>query len=732
MVVRAGGTLVIGKGVKIKFANLGLKIDVFGTLSVRGTAKEPATITSEQVPGYFTIIAERDSEMNMRNAKIIGGGYSLHFAKNFSNTAIAANTQGAIQINGGNVDIQNTTFEDNDYAVIVSGTATVRVNRSRFIDNGFDVKDEINNSDFKYNWWGAPGEPQKVCEDDGSSEPYCYFEKMEGDFDFSHALEEEFFRDPVIIIPGILGSWEKDGAMRIDPIFHTYDNLYDEFVAEGYVPEKDLFTFPYEWRDSNVENAKKLKTKIAEITKTWPKVDLVAHSMGGLLAREYIESDAYTGDVDQLITLATPNLGTPEAYMKWDGDGWFFSPVDIFMKHIVTQEAKENGFADRFEYMHNRPVASLQELLPVYNYLHDADNGDALKNYPNNYPSNEFLENLNNKAGELTSVEYDKIIGNTNGGDTISGVSVANIDKGKYWTHGYPDNFDILIGNRGMYYSDGDVTVPLYSAESENIKSDYFREINSDHQSISTEAQADVLEFLTAERPASEVRNSLIRDMLITQVYSPVDIQLITSDGRWAGKNIDNLSDGKKISDAYYTGADAESEFVAIPNPPANGSYRVVTEGTGEGDFKVETTGIFADSDSEEASESVGIIEGVASVGKKEENIIKLNNKEIIASNKDNVTETSSNDEDGNSNKKHSSKNKTKKGNGGSEVASSMVSKWNVNNESGLVSRDNYLPIKNTSVLDNVKKKILQIENTFSVWLHKVLNNQACFFIFVP
>ena len=32
--------------------------------------------------------------------------------------------------------------------------------------------------------------------------------------------------------------------------------------------------------------------------------------MGGLLAREYIESDYYEDDIDQLITIGTPHLGS--------------------------------------------------------------------------------------------------------------------------------------------------------------------------------------------------------------------------------------------------------------------------------------------------------------------------------------------------------------------------------------------------------------------------------------
>ena len=43
------------------------------------------------------------------------------------------------------------------------------------------------------------------------------------------------------------------------------------------------------------------------------KVTVVAHSMGGLVARFYIKSDLYRNDIDKLITLGTPNEGAPIA-----------------------------------------------------------------------------------------------------------------------------------------------------------------------------------------------------------------------------------------------------------------------------------------------------------------------------------------------------------------------------------------------------------------------------------
>src|SRR3989338_11196510 len=71
--------------------------------------------------------------------------------------------------------------------------------------------------------------------------------------------------DPVIIIPGFFGSARKNNEWVIDPILHTYNNLIDTLKANGYVEGKDLFVFPYDWRQSNVITANLLKKRIGQI-----------------------------------------------------------------------------------------------------------------------------------------------------------------------------------------------------------------------------------------------------------------------------------------------------------------------------------------------------------------------------------------------------------------------------------------------------------------------------------
>src|SRR5262249_43654516 len=150
-------------------------------------------------------------------------------------------------------------------------------------------------------------------------------------------------------------------------------------------------------------------------------------SMGGLIAQQYIESDQYQHDVDKLVFLGTPHLGAPSAYLIWEA-GEIGPNSDIqadILKSILTQEATEKGYVDLFDYVHNKPVPSVKELLPAYDYIFD---GAQLRHYPTNYPSNSFIENLEENLPLLNSsgVNVYNIIGNLGAQSTLTAIDATS------------------------------------------------------------------------------------------------------------------------------------------------------------------------------------------------------------------------------------------------------------------------------------------------------------------
>jgi pimeloyl-ACP methyl ester carboxylesterase len=106
---------------------------------------------------------------------------------------------------------------------------------------------------------------------------------------------------------------------------------YAEIGSSQAPGARNYYVFTYDWRQDNVQTAKKLSQFIEQIrldyADTGLKVDLVAHSMGGLIARYYLrygESDALDDNnfdinlhgaerVRRVVLLGTPNLGSAGA-----------------------------------------------------------------------------------------------------------------------------------------------------------------------------------------------------------------------------------------------------------------------------------------------------------------------------------------------------------------------------------------------------------------------------------
>jgi pimeloyl-ACP methyl ester carboxylesterase len=119
------------------------------------------------------------------------------------------------------------------------------------------------------------------------------------------------------------------------PIITTLVNFGGYVRATPGVParpgERRLYVFPYDWRQDNVEQARGLEALIDAIRQDYGdpalRVDIVAHSMGGLIARYYLRygpNDVLDGmpslislygtsRVRKLILLGTPNFGAVSA-----------------------------------------------------------------------------------------------------------------------------------------------------------------------------------------------------------------------------------------------------------------------------------------------------------------------------------------------------------------------------------------------------------------------------------
>jgi pimeloyl-ACP methyl ester carboxylesterase len=658
--VRPGATLNIAKGVIIQFDNLS-GIDVLGTLNVNGTPERPVVFkrSDSDIDDIYSIKAISGGKIFARNAEVSGGGNSYEAfpvmkPSLFQRVYAYWFYRGAFHAqNASTLDIENVHFHDNRVAVYTdsSSFSKVKVWRSKFIDNVVDFANQSPQSkaDIRYNWWGDATGPSPcitVCED--NPRPY---EKLVGGVNFTDWARTAYFKDPVVVIPGIMGSWRRTdrSGLELDPIFGTYDELVETLDENGYTRDQDLFLFPYEWRVSNVETAKLLRTKIDQIkTQTkWPRVDIVAHSMGGLVAREYIETLNGGGNIDQLVTLGTPHDGSPKSYLTWDGGSLAsaskFSVADFFAEKVFEQEAEENGYDSIFDYVRKAPVTSVRELLPTTSYLQDEETAE-MRAYPDLYPKNAFLEKLKTTANlnKLSPVLFSNIIGRTEGDETISTLRVGGAsielltdpEKAILWGHGKPDGYDdILGGDRGMELGAGDGTVTIESVES--IPADENIVIESTHGNLPTDGAKMVVRILTGyDALADGSLTYPTQSVLLFMPFSPIDLQVISPSGKRAGKNFETNGFYDEIPGAYYTGYGTVNEFITLPHPE-DGEYRVLTWGTGVGEYRVEAVHI-EEAVSGQVTQSVATIAGVAEPDMYAESSVELKESgEVVVDNQD-------------------------------------------------------------------------------------------------
>jgi len=101
---------------------------------------------------------------------------------------------------------------------------------------------------------------------------------------------------PVIFIHGM----NSDGS--------RWNKLLDRLQNGGFYDNHQVWVFQYNWTESIAKNGLDLFDKINDEGIQNPTI--VAHSMGGLVARSYI---AQGGVIEKLVTFGTPHYGTPLA-----------------------------------------------------------------------------------------------------------------------------------------------------------------------------------------------------------------------------------------------------------------------------------------------------------------------------------------------------------------------------------------------------------------------------------
>ncbi|MDP2090822.1 MAG: hypothetical protein Q8K30_04460 [Candidatus Gracilibacteria bacterium] len=363
---------------------------------------------------------------------------------------------------------------------------------------------------------------------------------------------------PTIFIPGILASWYSEESYKDtkikrwipDPITHSYDTLFYTFKQNGYSlkdvfyqdqfttnivgnPKKSLYLFGYDWKKDNKITAKLLSNLILQIRVKYEiengcdiaTVNIIGHSMGGLVARAMLEdmcasdeelknyykiqknnsqvsmSNNYDGEglkkissnkcrnytrVNKLITISTPHRGSPGSFPMWvKGD--MLQSTELLQTFLLQGKLGVNNNNDLYKIIHGynkkipNGIVTIGQLLPDVSNENDFNNellylNQNGKKIPNTaYPVNSFLEELNKQEN------IDKMYSNIIKTHTLYySTLTSNVNDLKLFTKNNIVAYNLkntYLGQNSNIYTDNTSSYKgkdIYSYFSEIVKSDIY------------------------------------------------------------------------------------------------------------------------------------------------------------------------------------------------------------------------------------------------------------------
>ena len=143
------------------------------------------------------------------------------------------------------------------------------------------------------------------------------------------------------------------GLEKIDGYTGLRNAIAEHFKV---TPKRNYFEFAYDWRRDNRVSARRLKTLAESWLSNWrhekgnnePKMVLICHSMGGLIARYFLEVLDGWRNTRALITFGTPYRGSVKA-LDYVSNGYSVGSISL------------DSVTELF-----RSFTSIYQLLPIY------------------------------------------------------------------------------------------------------------------------------------------------------------------------------------------------------------------------------------------------------------------------------------------------------------------------------------------------------------------------------
>lgn len=577
--------LVVKEGVKIILKNKS-RIIISGDFIIEGTKNHPVSLAGADEYDNFSISADGE-RTQISYAYFEKGGYNQCMTLKeggLIRMALAVDEclpMAALNVSSEDIQIENSTFEKNVRAMNIVSNGSAKLFNNKFLHNDFAIHvDSQNQVQAPNNCWMRPSGP------DHENNPGGRGERIEGNINFINWQECGSEFEPVIIIPGIGGSWswttmfdnEFSDNWSISLGAYAYENLIQSFRDRGYEENRDFFIALYDWRKDNHESMEQFFKPLLEKIKNISfdeKYDIVAHSMGGYVALDYVYDDSYQGEIDKIVLEGTPLFGSSKAYPVWEGgvlpEDW--SIMDIYLRFLYWMNFKQK---DNYDLIHEY-IPSTSQLLPLYNYIQNNETGEITPAYEmqeqNAYlpilfdkmmnNSNQFsLDNITLIEG--TGVETSKIV-------KVDDYDGENSDK--LWKDGKPNPYplekDIVEGDGTVLNSSIMSMVPFRVMQIQNAQ----------HGDLPTLALNEMSDSLGIGRPGKEYQLAS-KNQMIMAFACPVDVKITAPDGSFITKDENTMNGAEYFSD----GKDDGFKIISILDPQ-EGEYKTELEGNGNGHY---------------------------------------------------------------------------------------------------------------------------------------------------